>query len=281
MKKINPVFFIILVVLFLLGVVSLFFSIRHLYTKEKPSSSVSEQPVDTKKLSEPQVSPMESNAPPVDERSRKLIPKEVNSVKIQKQQEKVASTLESSKADEKVDSSEEPSDISTFQLNDLLELEKKRAAIIKQLIPEKSKTPKTVPSLPEQGKTWSDVSKQLKLNDVLELEKKRAAIIKQLIPEKSKTPKTVPSLPEQGKTWSDVSKQLKLNNVLELEKKRAAIIKKLILENSKPPKTVPLNPDQRKTWAEVADKLRKLEQQREDSINSLSTPAANNQQNGK
>jgi hypothetical protein len=165
MKNINRFFFIILVVLFVSGIASLLFAIRYAH-KEKSSPP----------LSEPQeVSSMKSNAPPVDEISPKQVPKELNPVQIPESQKKVVSTLESPKADEKVDSSEEPSGVSSSPLKDVLDLEKKRAAIIKQLILEKSKTPDTVPSSPDKGKTWAEVGDQL-----MELEQQRENSINSL-----------------------------------------------------------------------------------------------------
>ncbi len=165
MKNINRFFFIILVVLFVSGIASLLFAIRYAH-KEKSSPP----------LSEPQeVSPMESNAPPVDEISLKLIPKELNSVKIPEPQEKFISILEPPNVNDAVDSFEESSNVSSLPLNDVLELENKRAVIIKQLILEKSKTPDTVPSSPDKGKTWAEVGDQL-----MELEQQRENSINSL-----------------------------------------------------------------------------------------------------
>ncbi len=169
MKNINRFFLIILVVLFALGMASLFFSIKHLY-KDKPSPSDSEQPVGTMKPSEQpkEVAPIKDEVDiPSSENtvSPKVFSKEViSSVKI----------LEPPK--DEVESSEKPSaDVSSSPLNDVLELEKKRAAIIKQLILEKSKTPETVPYIPEQGKTWAEVGDQL-----IELEQQRENSINSL-----------------------------------------------------------------------------------------------------
>jgi hypothetical protein len=179
MKNINRFLLIILVVLFALGMASLFLSLKHLY-KDKPPPSVSEQAVGTMELSKQpkKVAPIkdevdipssENTVPP------KQVLKEVSSVKIPESQKKVVSTLESPKADDKVDSSEEPSDVSSLPLNDVLELEKKRAAIIKQLLLEKSNPPKTVPSIQVQRKTWADVGDQL-----MELEQQRENSINSL-----------------------------------------------------------------------------------------------------
>jgi hypothetical protein len=168
MKNINRFLLIILVVLFALGMASLFFSIKHLY-EDKPSPEVASMKNEPLQVEETDIPFFEKTVLP------KLVPKEVSSAIPFEPQEKVVSTLEPPKADEKVDSSEEASDVSTFQLNDVLELEKKRAAIIKKLILEKSKTPETVPSIPDQKKTWAEVGDQL-----MELEQQRENSINSL-----------------------------------------------------------------------------------------------------
>jgi len=146
MKNINRFFLIILVVLFALGMASLFFSIKHLY-KDKPS---------------PEVAPMKYEPPQVDEEdmpshssektvSPKLVLEEAAAPE---PQEKVVSIEPPTKADEKVNSSEEPSDVSSL---------------------ENSKPSETMPSIPDKRKSWSEVGDQL-----IELEQQRENSINSL-----------------------------------------------------------------------------------------------------
>jgi len=169
MKNINRFFLIILVVLFALGMASLFFSIMHLYGNKPPPEVApkDEPPVEKVDIH----SSEETVSPKVPEEVISAAPSELPNA-----EEKVDSS--------KVNSSEKASDVSKFQLNDVLELEKKRAAIIKKLklLLEKSKTLETVPSIPDQRKTWAEVGDQLMEleQQLMELEQQRENSINSL-----------------------------------------------------------------------------------------------------